>query len=49
MAALLLMIRRFGEHFRFGWLTITLSLNGAAMSVPHYDLRMVPLTVVAGR
>lgn len=48
MAVLLLMMRRFGERLPFGWLTFTFALNGAAMSVPHGDPWVFPLTVVAG-
>jgi len=48
IAVLLLMIRRLGERLPFGWLTFTFALNGAAMSVPHGDPWVFPLTVVAG-
>jgi hypothetical protein len=48
VALLLLAIRRWGKQLPFGWLTFVFALNGAAMSVPHVDPWVFPLTIVAG-
>lgn len=48
MALLLFAIRRFGSHLPVGSFIAVLALNGAAMSVPHGDPWVIPLTMVAG-
>jgi hypothetical protein len=48
VALLLYTIRRFGMRLPTGALAVMLALNGAAMSVPHGDVWVVPLTITAG-
>jgi len=48
MALFLFAIRRFGMRLPVGALAAILALNGAAMSVPHGDPWVVPLTIAAG-
>ncbi len=48
VALLLFAIRRFGSHLPVGSLVVVLALNGAAMSVPHGDPWVFPLTIAAG-
>lgn len=48
VALLLFMIRHFGRRLPLGWLTFVFTLNGAAMSIPHDDPWVFPLTIVAG-
>jgi hypothetical protein len=48
VALLLFAIRRFGTHLPIGSLVVVFSLNGAAMSVPHGDPWVFPLTIAAG-
>jgi hypothetical protein len=48
VALYLFAIRRFGMRLPVGSLAVILALDGAAMSVPHGDPWVVPLTVAAG-
>jgi hypothetical protein len=45
---LLLMVRRWGAQLPLGWLTFVFTFNGVAMSIPHGDPWVIPLTIIAG-
>jgi hypothetical protein len=48
LALFLFAIRRFGAQLPVGSFVVVLALNGAAMSVPHGDPWVFPLTITAG-